>query len=176
MNKWEAKKYKIPHICINLSRVTLMEYDIVNKISLICDKYNISHDKIIIEVTESISKMNDMFLFEVINKFRKENFNISLDDFGSDYSNLSILTKIDFDNVKIDKSIVDSINKNPKLRIIINHIINMCKELKNTKTIAEGVETKEQYDILKNYGCDSVQGYYFSKPITTKEFENKYLK
>ena len=77
--------------------------------------------------------------------------------------------------MKIDKSIIDNINSNPNARIIIEHVIDMCKHIEKTKTVAEGVETKEQFDMLENYKCDYIQGYYFSKPLTVEEFENKYM-
>ena len=175
LDKWRSENKPLIAISINLSRVTVMEYNIIDKICAICDHYDIPHNFINIEVTESISKMSDAVLFEIIERLRKEGFTISLDDFGSDYSNLSILTKIEFDNLKIDKSIIDNINNNPNARIIIEHVIDMCKHIEKTKTVAEGVETKEQFDMLENYKCDFIQGYYFSKPITVEEFENKYL-
>ncbi|MCR2033641.1 sensor domain-containing phosphodiesterase [Anaerofustis stercorihominis] len=175
LDKWRSEKRPFIAISINISRVTVMEYKIIDKICSICDHYDIPHSLINIEVTESISKMSDAVLFEKIKRFRKEGFTISLDDFGSDYSNLSILTKIEFDNLKIDKSIIDNINSNPNARIIIEHVIDMCKHIEKTKTVAEGVETKEQFDMLENYKCDYIQGYYFSKPLTVEEFENKYM-
>ena len=106
-----------------------------------------------------------------MNKIKDKGFKLSLDDFGTGYSSLSMLQDMPVDIIKIDKSFVDLIGKNDKN--IIDYILNIAKELK-LKTIAEGVETKEQKEYLLNKGCDIIQGYYYSKPLQEEDFE-KYL-
>ena len=101
---------------------------------------------------------------------------ILLDDFGVKYSNLTILSEIDFDGLKLDKTMVKNLGQNTTNEIIMKNIISMCKDL-NIKTTAEGVETIEQENILREMNCDIVQGYLHSKPLPVSEFlENFYNK
>ena len=87
----------------------------------------------------------------------------------------NILKDIEIDILKIDKTFFENLTENKRAQIIIETIVNMCKKL-NIKTVAEGIETKEQVHFLKKVGCDIIQGYYFSKPIPIEEFENRYLR
>ena len=95
--------------------------------------------------------------------------------FRSEYSNLATLASIDFDTIKIDKSMVDHIVTNENARVIVEHAIQMGKALDQTELVAEGIETYEQLHTLKQLNCDVGQGYYFSKPLTISEFCQRYL-
>ena len=106
---------------------------------------------------------------------KKLGFIVSMDDFGTGYSAFNILKDIEIDILKIDKEFFNNLENNKRAQIIIETIVQMCKKL-NIKTVAEGIETKEQVEFLKKIGCDIIQGYYFSKPITILEFEEKYLR
>jgi len=158
------------HMSVNFSRVTLLAADIVEVISGICREYGVPTSAITIEVTESISKMDNDQLRELIEKINAAGFTISLDDFGSKYSNLAILASMDFDEIKFDKSLVETLEKNPKSRIVMENTVKMCRDLQGTTSLAEGVETKGQLDLLMDYQCDYGQGYYFSKPVPAEEF------
>lgn len=107
------------HISSNFSRVTLMASDIVTQIKQICRKYEVPAEKITIEVTESISKLDPQQLIDLMNQIVAEGFSVSLDDFGSKYSNLSILTTLDFNEIKFDKSLVDKLSSDAKSRIVM---------------------------------------------------------
>lgn len=159
-------------ISTNFSRVTLMAPDIVTQIKKICQNYEVPPEKIIIEVTESIGKMGHQQLAELIHSFTAEGFSISLDDFGSEYSNLSILTEIDFNEVKFDKSLVDELDISDKKSIVIKHAIQICSELPATHSLAEGIETPGQLKLLRQYHCNYGQGYYFGKPMSKDAFYN----
>lgn len=96
-----------------------------------------------------------------------------MDDFGTGYSSLSLMTEIPMDTIKIDKSFVDGIgtgNNDEKQCTIIKHIISLAKDLHLT-CLTEGAEKKEQVDILREYGCQLVQGYYYSKPLPVEDYE-----
>ena len=96
---------------------------------------------------------------------KRKGFTIALDDFGTGYSSLNMLQDLSIDVLKIDKSFIDRINESN----LVKYIIDMAKDF-NIKTVAEGVETKEQIDILKNMGCDMAQGYYYAKPLSREDF------
>jgi EAL domain-containing protein (putative c-di-GMP-specific phosphodiesterase class I) len=99
---------------------------------------------------------------------------IALDDFGTGYSSLNYLKNFAITRLKIDRSFIADINDNPKNAAIVSTILAMGHNLKLSVT-AEGVETREQYEILKNKGCDVIQGYYFSKPLSGNEFKKQWL-
>ena len=113
----------------------------------------------------------------ILNGLRAKGFKISMDDFGTGYSSLSLLTQMPLDTLKIDKSFVDKVGNtddSEKDLTVIRHIISLAKELKFI-CLAEGAEYKTQVDKLRNLGCEVIQGYYYSKPIPIKEYEEKYL-
>ena len=147
----------------------------MDKVSRICLHYRIPPQQIDIEITESSSRMDIQALAMLIKQLRDIGFSVSLDDFGARYSNLAILTKIDFDNIKLDKSLVDSIVTNEKAHAIVGHTISMGKSLNHTHSVAEGIETDEQLHLLSQLDCDVGQGYYFSRPHPIPEFYQRYL-
>ena len=108
--------------------------------------------------------------------FHAAGFSIALDDFGSGFSNIAALAENDFDVVKFDKSLIDTIFENDKSRTVIQQAINLCNAVnKNIETVGEGVETEQQLKILKEYGCDVGQGYLFSRPIPEEKFLKYFL-
>lgn len=171
-----SKKHKTFPISVNLSRVTLLEYGIVDNIVAICDKYNVPHHLLVIEVTERVGLVENNVASELIRNFKDHGFHISLDDFGCAYSNIVTLAQIDVDEVKIDKSLVDDLTTNKKNRILVKNVLSMCNELENTATLAEGIEEEEQAKQLHQLGCQLGQGYFYSRPIPVADFEEQYLK
>ncbi|WP_290756280.1 sensor domain-containing phosphodiesterase [Anaerostipes sp.] len=169
MKKWKRQGITLK-ISVNFSRVTLMEPDIVDEIMDICSRYHVSPDNLTIEVTESISKMDHGRLQTLIDDLIKKGFTISLDDFGSQYSNLSILNDLNFDIVKMDKTLVEGLESNCKSRVILKNAIQMCQELDSTHTLAEGIETMGQLRLLSDYSCEFGQGFFFSKPVSLEQF------
>ncbi len=174
ISEWKSYNKQIP-ISVNLSRVTLQEHDIVNTISKICDIYSIDRKYIVLEVTERVGLVENNDASELISSFKRAGFRISLDDFGCAYSNIVTLAQVRFDEVKIDKSLVDNLLTSQDNRIIVKSMIDMCHNLSGTETLAEGIETQEQADLLKEFGCLNVQGYLYSRPIPTKDFFEKYI-
>lgn len=172
---WKEKGYPPLRVSVNFSRATLMERNVVDKMAEILEKYNVSSKQIEIEVTESISKMSADELSQLSQKIMEKGFTLSLDDFGSKFSNLVILTQMDFDELKLDKSLINDLLDNPKSRVIVEHTIHMCKQLNATVSVAEGIESEQQLDMLHTYKCDVGQGYFFSRPISADQFESKFL-
>ncbi len=172
--KWKAEgKQQLP-ISVNLSRVTLQEYGIVDTIAKICDRYDVDRKYLVIEVTERVGLIENNVESSLVMDFKDRGFRISLDDFGCAYSNIVTLAQIEVDEVKLDKSLVDYVTTNEKNQILVRNVLRMCNELKNTATLAEGIENKEQADLLYSLGCHLGQGYYYSRPIPVDEFCEKY--
>ncbi len=162
-------------ISVNCSRNTLMEENIVQKFSDVCNKYNIDKSQVIIEITETISSACDEVLSGIITSFANAGFPISLDDFGSGYSNLSALKLTDFDELKLDMSLTANVHEDFKSKILTKVALNICEELDDLVSVAEGIETQEQFDVLKEMGCDKGQGYFIDKPMPIEDFVQKYL-
>jgi len=174
LRKWIDQGHNL-QISVNFSRITLLEPSIVEILGEICADYGVSPSSITVEVTESIGKMDEEQLHKLMMKLKAVGFSISLDDFGSEYSNLAILSALVFDEIKFDRSLVSSIEDNEKSRVVIANGMNLCRALKGTNSLAEGIETKGQLDLLMEYRCDYGQGYYFSRPVPLDQF-NTFLK
>ena len=168
---WKNKGIDIA-ISINISAKQFLKKDFAeNLIKKIEDK-SIIPNKIILEITEYILIDKSNKVYSSLKKLHDFGIKISLDDFGTGYSSLSYLRKYPIDYLKIDKSFVDeTYSKNGK--IFIETIVKMGQML-NMKTVAEGVENSKQVEYLKSISCDLYQGYYFSKPLSAKDFEDFY--
>ena len=146
-----------------------MVENFIEEYAKICDKYNLETSNIDIEITESATVDVNIDILRALSKIKEKGFMISIDDFGTGNSSLSMLQNMPIDIIKIDKVFVDkadlSSNKN-----IINYIMFIAKQLE-VKTIVEGVETKEQMEFVKRIQGDIIQGYYYSKPIPKIKFE-----
>lgn len=175
LKNWASIGVTQLHIAVNLSRVTLMEHDIVETLIKICKQYQTDCSLIHIEVTESIGTMEPRELKLLMTRLRENGFSVSLDDFGSEYSNLAILTALDFNEIKLDKSLISHLDENPRSRVITEHTIRMCQDLNLMTSVAEGIETLKQKNILKDYKCSIGQGYYFDKPMPISDFTAKYI-
>ena len=175
LKKWQKKGKEVVPISVNYSRITLLEKDVVERTINIINKYGIDKNLIEIEITETIGNMEHKFVAELAEKFMQEGIRLALDDFGSEYSSLSTLALVPFNVVKLDKSIINDIVTNKRSQVIVENVISVCKKL-NMVTVAEGIETENQWKEVKRMGCDLGQGYFFGKPIKIKEFEEKFLK
>lgn len=173
--RWQKLGNTDLKIAVNLSRLTLMEYRIADELKEICNRYHVPAEQIAIEVTETMGHMDRIELEGLMKSLKKAGFTISLDDFGAEYSNLSILTSLRFDEIKLDKSLIDKIDSANRSKIIVSHAIEMCRELDVMNSVAEGIETREQLHELKTLKCNVGQGYFFDKPLTVDVFEKKYV-
>ena len=157
-------------LSVNLSRVDIYRPNLVEEIIGYVDQNNVPRDKYYVEITESAFVEDAKEVIPVISRIRNSGFKVEIDDFGSGYSSFGALADLPFDVLKIDMQFIRSMDNNPKVKDIIKMIINLSKML-NATTVAEGVETKEQYLFLKENGFDVIQCYYFSKPLPFEEFE-----
>lgn len=168
---WKNKGIDIA-ISINISAKQFLKKDFAENLIKKIEEKSIIPKKIILEITEYILIDNSSKVYSSLKKLHDFGIKISLDDFGTGYSSLSYLRKYPIDYLKIDKSFVDEIySKNGK--IFIETIVKMGQML-NMKIVAEGVENSNQVEYLKSISCDLYQGYYFSKPLSAKDFENFY--
>ena len=159
------KRFKIS---INLSEVQIRDEEVVSFIREELERYDLDADYIEFEITENIIMKSAEKNIETLKKLKSLGVTLALDDFGTGYSSLSYLRTLPIDVLKIDKSFIDGISMEEKSEYIINSIINLSHCL-NLLVVAEGVETKDQFEYLKNSSCDIIQGYYFSKPISFEE-------
>ena len=174
---WKKEGRELYPISVNLSRTRLYDDGLIDYLTGIVDSYGVEHKYLDFELTESASYDDMQQIIKILNGLRSRGFKISMDDFGTGYSSLSLLTQMPLDTLKIDKSFVDkvgSVDDNEKDLTVIRHIISLAKEL-NFICLAEGAEQKSQVDKLRALGCEVIQGYYYSKPIPIKEYEEKYL-
>lgn len=156
-------------ISVNLSRIDFELCDMKEIVDRCCRKYSIPSEYLVIEITESAIASEESHIGEKIQEFRKDGYQVWMDDFGSGYSSLNNLQMYDFDELKIDMNFLRDFDTNEKSKVIIASIVNMAKVL-GIHTLAEGVETREQYEFLKNIGCEKIQGYYYGKPKPVEEF------
>lgn len=175
IRSWETRGFELFPVSLNFSRRTLMENNVVDKINSIVNQYNIDHSLIEIEITESTGDMERRALVEVSQKIIGSGYRLSLDDFGSEYSNISTLASLPLNGLKLDKSIINDLYSNPTTKLLVKNLINVCTEI-GIESIAEGIEEEEQLEILRSFGCTYGQGYFYNKPIPVKDFERKYLK
>ncbi|WP_022764461.1 GGDEF domain-containing phosphodiesterase [Butyrivibrio sp. XPD2006] len=162
--------YAVEPVSVNLSQLDFELCDIMVEIDKCRDKYDIPVDLIHVEVTESALSFGADFLDQQIRKFRDAGYEVWMDDFGSGYSSLNNLKNFDIDVLKIDMDFLRTFDTNKKTQVILAMIVNMAKEL-GIHTLAEGVETKEQYEFLRRIGCEKLQGYLFGKPMPVDDFD-----
>jgi EAL domain-containing protein (putative c-di-GMP-specific phosphodiesterase class I) len=133
------------------------------------EENGLSPEEYMLEVTESAYCENMERLIEVIENLRKKGFRIEMDDFGSGYSSLNMITTLPIDILKIDMSFVRNMEKDERNLKLVELVAGIAKFLK-IPAVAEGVETQSQLDTLKGMGCQIIQGYFFSKPVPPKDF------
>lgn len=175
LKDWNEKGLEMIPISCNLSRITFLEDDMPETINRIVESYDIPKNMIEIEVTESIGEMEHEMVARIANKLHAAGFRLAMDDFGTQYSNVSILSSMKFDVIKLDRSLVYNIDTDEAGRKILKHLVWMCTDL-GVECIAEGVETKQQAEYLKEMGCNNIQGFLYSKPVDTASFERMYIK
>ncbi|GAA0726926.1 hypothetical protein GCM10008905_23940 [Clostridium malenominatum] len=167
---WLSKGFKYDYIGINVSSIQFVRDDFVNTVSNVLEREKLPSSYLDIEITESLLIDSTENNINKLKDLKSMGVKISLDDFGTGYSSLNYLMQFPINKLKIDKSFVQNICNNKEQELIIDVIINLSKRL-GQKVVAEGVETKEQLELLKSMGCDIAQGYYFSKPLSVEDME-----
>ena len=173
--KWKEKfNFTLP-VSVNLSRSDVFNTKLVNDLIELVPENGLEYSNIKLEVTESAYTNNAKRLLSVVEKFRDIGFEIEMDDFGSGYSSLNMLSSMPIDVLKMDMKFIRNIETNETDRRLVQLVLDIAKYL-GVPVVAEGVETEGQIDILRKAGCDLVQGYYFSKPVPAEEFERFIIK
>lgn len=170
IEKWNGESNARLTISVNLSRRSVYDPSLLSFLKEVVTRHHIYPSQIDVELTESLAATNVVFIADIIRKIKQEGFRTSIDDFGIGYSSLSALKSIPFDVLKIDKSFIDDIETDVRARGMVKSIIELVHGL-SMRCIAEGVETKAQVDYLQAMGLDSVQGYYFARPVERSQFE-----
>lgn len=158
-------------ISINVSRIDIYNIDIHKFLCSLSEKYNVPHKLIKVEITESVYASNTDKIDELVKKLQEDNFLVLMDDFGSGYSSLNMLSNLKLDAIKLDANFLKVNGEDQTKGVhILESVVNMAKSMA-LPTIVEGVETKKQRDFLVNLGCQYAQGYYYYKPMPVDEFE-----
>jgi diguanylate cyclase (GGDEF)-like protein len=157
-------------IAINLSAVQFRHHRLPDLITNILDDIGLPAKYLDLELTEAATMIDPVNAYKTMDDLHERGISMSIDDFGTGYSSLSYLKKFNVSKLKIDQSFIQDIHTDPEDKAIVNAIISMAHSL-GLKTIAEGVETVEQLHYLHEQGCDEIQGYYYSKPLSAEEFE-----
>lgn len=155
-------------VSMNLSRLDFELCDIFAEVEAAVTENGLPRNMFDIEITESALVLDEKILGSEIKRFRSKGYQVWLDDFGSGYSSFNVIKDYDFDVLKIDMEFLRNFDTNPKVKKIIGTIVDMAKML-SIQTVAEGVETEEQFDFLRKIGCEKAQGYYFGKPLSYKD-------
>ncbi len=154
---------------VNISAEQIIqERRFLNSVKEIIDERNINPECLEFEITETVALRDMDFTSELLDEFHEMSIQTSVDDFGTGHSTLTYLQELPYDRLKIDRSFIDGLAEERQHRVMVEAMISLAKEL-NLEVIAEGVETKEQLDILRELNCDIIQGFYYAKPLPEDE-------
>jgi EAL domain-containing protein (putative c-di-GMP-specific phosphodiesterase class I) len=169
----EAYGVTLP-VSVNVSRVDLFDPKLEETLDRIILFNGLDHDCLRLEMTESAYTENAEHVIKVVNRLRKKGYYVEMDDFGTGYSSLNMLSTMPIDVLKMDRVFIKNIGQDERDIQMVALILDIAKNLK-IPVVAEGVETEEQLELLKSLGCEVVQGYYFSRPLHSSEFESEYI-
>lgn len=175
MDQWRGEGITPVRVSVNFSRVTLFHATTLASILAIQSRYPLlPHDLLELEITESAGNIEKTALNDIMTEFREHGITFSLDDFGSQYANISVFTNVRFDVVKLDRSMIADLTENNISRMLVRDILKIC-ETYGIDCVAEGVETAAQEKALLEAGCTYAQGYYYDRPLPAEQFKEKYL-
>ncbi len=170
--KWFDAGLSCVPVSVNISRAHFIEPDLAEQIRDAVDKEGTPRELIEIELTESAFFDDKNALINIINKLKEYGFAVSMDDFGSGYSSLNSLKDMPLDVLKLDAEFFRGNSDGNRGEIVVSEAISLAKKL-NMRTVAEGVEAKDQVEFLAAQGCDMIQGYYYAKPMPGNEYEQR---
>ena len=170
---WKDSGYNY-YISVNISAKDFYHIDVYQTFKNLVSKYGIDTDKLHIEITETALSEDKQAAHKTIERLHDEGFIIEIDDFGSGYSSLNMLKDIKMDTIKLDMGFLRKTRNNERSMSIVSNVIHLSKRL-GMEVVTEGVETREQVDALTMMGCDVFQGYYFAKPMSVWDYEDKYI-
>ena len=171
--EWIEQGKNIVPISVNVSRAHFTREGLAEHICSVVDKYEVPHQFIELELTESAFFDDKEILINTVKKLRESGFIVSMDDFGAGYSSLNSLKELQLDVLKLDADFFRGVDAVERGMLIVSEVIDLAKKL-NMKIVAEGIENREQVDFLTEQECDLIQGYFYAKPMLVSEFEEKY--
>ena len=169
VKRWKEEFGRTVPVSVNVSRLDLYDPHLEDRLLKVLKDHDIGPEDYMLEVTESAYAEDTRQLIEVVEQLRKDGFKVEMDDFGSGYSSLNMLTTLPIDVLKMDMKFVKHVHKDQKSRRMIELVIDIADYL-SVPVVAEGVEEEEQVAILKEAGCQIIQGYYFSIPLPPADF------
>ncbi|MGV8906426.1 MAG: EAL domain-containing protein [Acetobacterium sp.] len=175
LKRWKEKGYSEIKVSVNISRKKLWLDNLVSEVLRITDQYQIKRNCLEIELTESCVFEDMDRMIDTGKKLQSYGFEIAMDDFGSGYSSINVLGTLPLNTIKLDQEFFSETLENKRRFILVQSVIDLVKKLGMT-VVAEGIETKEEADILRAMNCDIIQGYYFGKPMPIQEFEKLVFK
>ncbi|MCR5746583.1 MAG: EAL domain-containing protein [Lachnospiraceae bacterium] len=175
IHRWKEKYGVTIPVSVNVSRIDIYDEDIVDRIEELVKRNGLTPEELHLEITESAYADNVDQIIKVADTFRAKGMSIELDDFGAGYSSLNMLANLPIDVLKMDMKFMKGVTEDEKSRRMVQIILEIADFLR-VPVVAEGVETEEQYKLLKEMGCQYIQGYYFSKPLPAEEFEKLIIK
>ena len=173
LQRWNEAGHNLK-VAVNVSSKDIQEEGFTEKLRQMIEQYNISPNMLELEITESTLMENPEELGGELNAMREMGLTLAIDDFGSGFSSLNYLKRLPVDVLKIDRMFIRDLDKDENDMAIVTGVVALATSM-GLETVAEGVETAEQYRLLQKLGCDTCQGYYFSKPLPVAEFEEKFL-
>lgn len=175
MDRWREKGYRLFPVSVNFSRLTLFDPTVVASVLAIQSRYPaLPEDILEIEITENAGNAEKTTLSGIMSRMREFGIRFGLDDFGSEYANLSTFANVRFDTIKLDRSLIAGLSGNEINQMLVRDIVQICKK-QGMCCVAEGVETETQLNQLQLAGCTCAQGFYYDRPLPEAQFERKYL-
>jgi EAL domain-containing protein (putative c-di-GMP-specific phosphodiesterase class I) len=167
---WKERFAGTLPISVNVSRVDMYDGNLPETLASLLSEFGLSTSEFLLEITESAYMDDSARITETARHLRSRGFRIEMDDFGTGYSSLSMLSDMPVDILKMDRNFVRNIDHDEKDAQLVALILEISKKL-DIPVVAEGVETEAQLQMLRKFGCELAQGYYFSKPLSVAEFE-----
>lgn len=172
--KWKDQGRRLFVVSVNVSRQEYVKTDFADKMIELSKRYKVPPEYVEFEILENMFVMNNALITQTTDILRDYGFRVSVDDFGSGYSSLNQIANMPADTVKMDISFARNSLNTKKGRIVVKSLINLLNNI-DYDVVFEGIETEEQKELVASYGCNIIQGYYYSMPISVEAFETKYF-
>ena len=175
LRAWMDRGLSPVPISVNQSKLLFFQADYVSRLTQLLETYQVSPTLIILEILEGLALENVEELNAKISQLQAIGFRVSLDDFGSGYSSLNTVGKLQIDEIKLDRAfLLDAADRKGRVRLIMEETVRMAQRL-GISTVAEGVETPEDEQLVRSIGCDVGQGYLYSRPLAAGDFDERYM-
>ena len=176
IRKWQDEGKRAIPLSVNQSKLLFYERDYVDMLYELTRKYGVEPKMLTLEILEGLAASDTKAFNEKIGRLREKGFRVSMDDFGSGYSSLNVLGHITLDELKLDRAFLMELTKEDgaKIKAIMESVVKLTKRM-GISTVVEGVETEENHEFIKQLGCNIGQGYLYSRPISSEEFNDKFM-